>query len=107
MNKQLVIFVKDSCERVPSFERSKDGNIFLYDYECRNIMKSFENVDISTDDMTNAIDLIITHMVRGNLSKILVDIAERDRALVSPKEMMLKEIKKELGYKIKIVSKEK
>lgn len=106
MNKQLVIFVKDSRERIPSFERSEDGNIFLYDYECRNIMKPFENVDISTDDMTNAIDLIIAHMVRGNLSKIVVDIAEHDRALVSPKEMTLKEIEKELGYKIKIVSKE-
>lgn len=107
MNKQLVIFVKDSCERVPSFERSKDGNIYLYYHECRNIMKSFENVDISTDDLTNAIDLIITHMVRNNLSKIIVDIDECDRALVSPKEMTLKEIEKELGYKIKIVSKEK
>ena len=107
MNKQLVIFVKDSCERVPSFERSKDGNIYLYYSECRNIMKPFENVDISTDDLTNAIDLIITHMVRNNLSKIIVDIDECDRALVSPKEMTLKEIEKELGYKIKIVSKEK
>lgn len=106
MNKQLVIFVKDLRERIPSFERAEDRNIYLYGDECRNIMKPFENVDISTGDFTNAIDLIITHMVRGNLSKIILDIAERDRALVSPKEMTLKEIEKELGYKIKIVSKE-
>ena len=106
MNKPLVISVKDSRERVPSFACSEDGNIFLYAYECKNIMRPFENVDISTDDMANAIDLIITHMVRGNLSKIIVDIAERDRALVSPKEMTLKEIEKELGYKVKITSKE-
>lgn len=97
MNKKLVIFVKDSCERVPSFECSKDGNIYLYYSECRNIMKPFENVDISTDDLTNAIDLIITYIVRNNLSEIIVDIAEHDRALVSPKEMTLKEIEKELG----------
>lgn len=106
MNKQLVIFVKDSRERIPSFERSEGGNIYLYGSECRNIVKPFENVDISTDDMANAIDLIITHMVRDNLSKIIVDIAEHDQALVSPKEMTLKEIEKELGYKVKIVSKE-
>lgn len=106
MNKQLVIYVKDSRERVPLFECSEDGNIFLYDHECRNIMRPFENVDISTDDMTNAIDLIITYIVRDNLSKIVVDIAEHNQALVSPKEMTLKEIEKELGYKIKIVSKE-
>ena len=106
MNKQLVIYVKDSHEQVPSFECSEDGNIYLHGPECRNIMRPFENLDISTDDMINAIDLIITHMVRDNLSEIIVDIAEHDQALASPKEMTLKDIEKELGYKIKIVSKE-
>lgn len=106
MNKQLVIYVKDSRERSPLFECSEDGNIYLHDPECRNIMRPFENVDISNDDMANAIDLIITHMVRDNLSEIIVDIAEHDQALAPPKEMTLKEIEKELGYKIKIVSKE-
>ena len=97
MNKQLVIFVKDSFERVPSFERSKDENIYLYYPECRNIMKPFENVDISTDDLTNAIDLIITHMVRNNLSKIIVDIAECDRALVSQKKNDVERDRKGIG----------
>ena len=106
MNKQLVIYVKDSRERIPSFERSEDRNIYLYDHECRNIMRPFENVDISTDDIKNAIDLIITYMVRDKLGKIVIDIAEHDQSLVPPKEMTLKEIEKELGYKIKIVSKE-
>ena len=106
MNKQLVIYVKDSRERGPLFECSEDGNIYLHGPECRNIMRPFENVDISTDDMINAIDLIITHMVRDNLSEIVVDIAEHDQALAPPKEMTLKEIEKELGYKVKIVSKE-
>lgn len=106
MYKQLVISVKDLRERVPSFELSGYEDIFLYGSECRNIMRQFENVDISTDDMTNAIDLIITHMVRDNISKIVVDIAERDQALASPKEMTLREIEKELGYKVKIMSKE-
>lgn len=78
MNKQLVIYVKDSCERIPSFERSEDRNIYLYDHECRNIMRPFENVDISTDDIKNAIDLIITYMVRDKLGKIVMGIAEHD-----------------------------
>ena len=37
------------------------------------------------DDIKNAIDLIITYMVRDKLGKIVMDIAEHDQALVPPK----------------------
>lgn len=78
----------------------------LFESECPNIMKKFEDKEITDNDVTNALDVLAAHMVRRGVYKYVVNIGERDNSLRPLKEMTLEEIEEQLNCRIKIVSKE-
>ena len=78
----------------------------LFESECPNIMKKFEDKEITDDDVTNALDVLIAHMTRRGVYKYVVNIGERDNSLRPLKEMTLEEIEEQLNCRIKIVNKE-
>lgn len=78
----------------------------LFESECPNIMKKFEDKEITEDDVTNALDVLAAHMTRRGIHKYIVNIGERDNSLRPLKEMTLEEIEEQLNCRIKIVSKE-
>lgn len=86
---------------LPSSKRTR-----LYEYECHNILKKFEERTLSRDDLENAIDTIIAYYCKEQLYKTIIDIDTRNKSLAPAKEMTLEEIEVLLGHKIKIVSDE-
>lgn len=80
--------------RYPMLHKSEYPHIYL-DHE------------ITDDELGYALDVITTHLMQRVSHKIVVDLDERERGLRPPVEMTLKEIEEKLGYKVKIVSKEK
>ena len=78
----------------------------LFSHEIANIINKFDGRKITKDDVMYALDLISLYFYQEGIYKIVVDIDERNRLLAPAKEMTLEEIEKELGYKVKIVSKE-
>lgn len=98
MNKILRIEVVDSKFIPDSFNRQT-----IKRYECKHILKQFENKSESMDDVEKAIDMLINHIVTNDINHMVVDIDKRNKALAPAKEMTFDDIEKELGYKIKIV----
>ena len=79
----------------------------LFSHEIDNIINKFDGRKITEDEVMDALDLISLYIYQERLYKFVVDIDERNRFLAPAKEMTLEEIEKKLGYKVKIVSKEK
>ena len=78
----------------------------LFSYEIDNIINKFDGRKITKDEAEDALDLISLYIYQERIHKIVVDIDERNGCLLPAKEMTLEEIEKELGHKVKIVSKE-
>lgn len=98
----------------PDLEPDRYGHEFtcvpkypiLFSYEIDNIINRFDGRKITKDDIKDALDLISLYIYQEKIHRIVVDIDERNRFLTPAKEMTLEEIEKELGHKVKIVSKE-
>lgn len=74
----------------------------LYEHECSYILNKVGN--ISDKDLNDAVDTIIAYFANENICALEVDIDTRNRELMPPKEMTIKDIEEKLGYKVKIVS---
>lgn len=68
---------------------------------CEHIKNKVGSV--SEDQLSDAIDVLITHFNDRRVTHMVVDVSKRNKYLMPPKEMSLKEIEQELGYKVKIV----
>ena len=81
----------------------------LFAYECENIVNSvFEGKNkITNDDMQNALDVIAAYFVQEKIEKVILDIDKRNQWLEPAKEMTIEDIERKLGYKIKIINKER
>ena len=110
MNKIINIELKD-----PNLEQDRYGYEYvripnyprLFSHEINNIINKFDGHKITEDEIMDALDLISLYMYQERIHKIVIDIDERNENLApASKEMTLEEIEKELGYKVKIVSKE-
>lgn len=102
MSKRLIIELQELVEFDSAGGESwvYDSNTRLYDHECLHICKHHT---ITNDELTDAIDTIISGFVQSHNNKIIVNIAERNRELAPAKEMTVEEIEAALGFKIKIV----
>lgn len=85
---------------------SHEEHPMLFSHEIDNIINKFDGRKITKDEVVDALDLISLYIYQERLCKLVVDIDERNRFLAPAKEMTMEEIEKELGYKVKIVSKE-
>lgn len=106
MSKTLEIELVDP-DFEPLYWVHKEQYPVLHEIDCTNILDKLKGTigtEISHKDVELAIDILIDHFVKNGLYKMAVDISERDRLAVPPKEMTMEDIEKALGYKIKIIS---
>ena len=64
------------------------------------------NSEVNIEELEHAIDTIATFFMQNDNYILIVDLDEREKSLKPPVEMTIKEIEKELGYKVKIVGEE-
>lgn len=79
----------------------------LHAYDCPNIVRHVRKKlghDATMDDVIDALDVLIAYICENDVYYFKVDVSERNDSLKPAKEMSIKDIEKELGYKIKIVS---
>ena len=95
----------DKIMRIEMTEAFSRDSTYLYADDCPNIIKKVNDIhgEITEEDLTNAIDVLISAFVKRKVYSIVIDIDERNRELEPIKEMTLKDIEKELGYKVRIV----
>ena len=89
--------------RIKLFEENTlMGNQYplLYDTDYPNIYLDHK---ITKEEFDEAITVIITKFMQDQLSEVEIFLKERNDAFAKRKEMSIKDIEKELGYKIKIV----
>ena len=63
----------------------------LYNFDCPNILEQFKD-RISDDECVKALDTLIAYFVQENISKMEVNIDERDESLAPEKEMTIDEM---------------
>ena len=61
------------------------------------------NSEVNAKELAHAIDTIATFFMQNDKYALTVDLDEMEKFLKPPVEMTIKEIEKELGYKVKIV----
>lgn len=91
------------------YANSEPGdNIYAYDsekhlYPCQypHICPSKDKIAI--DEVVKALDTIACFFMNNRENMIIYDLKKRDNDLMPAKEMTVKEIEEELGYKIKII----
>lgn len=76
----------------------------LYEYECKNILEEAKKVNISTDEL---IDAIVADMYKRQVYLMTIDIDGREQYYGPAKEMTLSEIEAAIGHKVKIVNEQK
>ena len=112
MSKKLVVKIED-----PNANKIKytDSDLFdpepqipnLYLYDCPNVVGHVRKKlghSATMDDVIDALDVLAAYISENDIYSFEVDISERNNSLRPAKEMSIKDIEKELGYKIKIVS---
>lgn len=112
MSKKLVVKIED-----PNVNKIKytDTDLFdpepqipnLYLYDCPNVVGHVRKKlghSATMDDVIDALDVLAAYISENDIYSFEVDISERNDSLRPAKEMSIKDIEKELGYKIKIVS---
>lgn len=94
MGKILKIELKDKCENTYF-----DTHITMVDYPyiCKKT--------VTDDQFYDSLDMIITYFAQKDMTKVIIDLNERNLGLAPTKEMTMEEIEKELGYKVKLVNK--
>ena len=102
MSKRLIIELQElvECDSAGGESWVYDSRTRLHKYECIHICKPHT---ITNDELTDAVDTIISGFAQSGNNKILVNINDRNRELAPAREMTIEEIENELGYKVKIV----
>ena len=97
----------DKIMRIEMTEAFSRDSTYLYADDCPNIIKKVNDIhgEITEEDLTNAIDVLISAFIKRKVYSMVIDIDERDSECAPAKEMTLEEIEKKLGYKVKIVNK--
>ena len=101
MSKKIKIELFDDCyvrdfvddRPYPTLYREEYPHIYL-------------NSEVNAEELAHAIDTIATFFMQNDKNALTVDLDEREKFLKPPVEMTIKEIEKELGYKVKIVGEE-
>lgn len=101
MRKKIKIELLDGCyvrnfiddRPYPTLHREEYPHIYL-------------DSEVNTEELEHAIDTIATFFMQNDNYILIVDLDEREKSLKPPVEMTIKEIEKELGYKVKIVGEE-
>lgn len=77
----------------------------LFTNECAHIIEHVTNDigDVTSNDAKKAIDVLIAYMALRQTYLLVADIYERNDSLKPCKEMTLKEIEKQLGYRVRII----
>ena len=75
-------------------------------HDCNNIINQFDSRELTYDNYARAIDFIISYLYMNRYHMSIIDIHERNKQLMSPKEMTIGENEELLGYKVKIVKEE-
>lgn len=113
MSKKLFVKIED-----PDVNKIKYTDLFdpnfnpeqipnLHAYDCPNVVGHVRKKlghDATMDDVIDALDVLTAYISENDVYYFKVDISERNDSLRPAKEMSIKDIEKELGYKIKIVS---
>lgn len=112
MSKRLVVKIED-----PNVNKIKytDSDLFdpepqipnLYAYDCPDMIRHVTQKlghSATMADVIDALDVLAAYISENDIYSFEVDISERNNSLRPAKEMSIKDIEKELGYKIKIVS---
>lgn len=112
MSKKLVVKIED-----PNVNKIKYTDLDLFDpepqipnlylYDCPNVVGHVTQKlghSATMDDVIDALDVLAAYISENDIYSFEVDISERNNSLRPAKEMSIKDIEKELGYKIKIVS---
>lgn len=102
MSKELKTIIRIECVNCEDLY-SRGLLTELHTYDCPTIIKKFEGKKITNEELNYALDLITTYMARNNSCRLILEIDKREKQLTPPKEMTIKEIEKELGYKVKVV----
>ena len=97
----------DKIMRIEMTEAFSRDSTYLYADDCPNIIKKVNDIhgEITEEDLTNAIDVLISAFVKRKVYSIVIDIDERNTKYAQGKEMTLEEIEKKLGNKVRIVNK--
>lgn len=98
--KKIEIKLKDTNKDFLIEENYDVHSPILYESEYPYI---FLKEEISEDDLNKAIDVITTFFIQKGINNLIVDLEQRNDAMMPTKEMTIKEIEKILGHKIKIV----
>ena len=88
-----------------SVQRYNDSSM-LELHDCNNIINQFDSRELTYDNYARAIDFIVSYLYMNRCHTAIADIHERNKQLMSPKEMTIGEIEELLGYEIKIVKEE-
>lgn len=110
MNKRLVVKIEDpDLNKVnymdPFDPEPQIPNLQIYD--CPNVIKHVTKKlgrSATMDDVIGALDVLAAYISENDICSFEVDISKRNDSLRPAKEMSIKDIEKELGYKIKIIS---
>lgn len=100
MDKYLKISIKDST--MPKNMPVGYDKRVIYPSEIQNIINTIGD-NITVEDFETAVDVLLVHFAKNNLTSMCIDVRGRDLAHVPVKEMTINDIEKELGYRIKIV----
>lgn len=85
----------------------KHKNPYICYGECNYIDHALRDRTIDVDDIDELVGALIRYIGIHELEYIACDINKCNKAFAPVKEMTIDEIEKELGYKIKIVGKDK
>lgn len=112
MSKKLVVKIED-----PYVNTIKYTDLCLFDpepqmpnlqlFDCPNVVRHVRKKlghSATMDDVIGALDVLAAYISENDTCSFEVDISKRNNSLGPAKEMSIKDIEKELGYKIKIVS---
>ena len=103
MDKYLKISIKDLT--MPKNMPVGYDEQVIYPSEIQNIINTIG--DITVEDLETAVDVLLVHFAKNNLTSMRIDVCKRDLVHVPVKEMTINDIEKELGYRIKIVKGDK
>lgn len=107
MSKTLEIRVVDPDWAPRLYDTSKHENPYILYDEYSNIDRALSGKTVNMNNIDELVDALIRYFGLFKLEYMVVDINERNKTLAPVKEMTIDEIEKELGYKIKIVGKDK
>lgn len=107
MSKTLEIRVVDTIQEPELCSILKHKNPHICYGEYNYIDQALLDKTVDVDNIDELVGALVRYIGIHELEYIVCDINEFNKAFAPVKEMTIAEIEKELGYKIKIVGKDK